>query len=192
MDVPFASSGAMSRAHYGLVRRVETAASVQAADRVVLDEINTIRSTLQQPYLPIKVCKESLVLLLYCAMALNAASPGDLSFAFHHAMNLAELGESILDKRIGYTFCLQMMPPNHELHLMLVNTLRKDLESTSIGRICLALEVLIQIRSEDVAPAVQTRLQFFLRDKKFADGPTWHTTPCFTKIPTVLNCWRSC
>ncbi|KAI6125691.1 armadillo-type protein [Pisolithus croceorrhizus] len=165
MDVPFASSGAMSRAHYSLVRKVETAASVQAADRVVLDEINTIRSTLQQPYLPVKVCKESLVLLLYCATALNAAPPGDLSFAYHHAMNLAELGGSILDKRIGYTFCLQMMPPNHELHLMLVNTLRKDLESTSIGRICLALEVLIQIRNKDVAPAVQTRLQSLLRDK---------------------------
>lgn len=165
MDVPFASSGAMSRAHYSLVCKVETAASVQAADRVVLDEINTIRSTLQQSYLPIKVCKESLVLLLYCATALNAASPGDLSFAFHHAMNLAELGGSILEKRIGYTFCLQMMPPNHELHLMLINTLRKDLESTSIGRIYLALEVLIQIHSEDVAPAVQTRLQFLLRDQ---------------------------
>lgn len=165
MDVPFTSSGAMSRAHYSLVRRVETAVSIQAADGVILDEINTIRSTLQQPYLPIKVCKESLVLLLYCAMALNTSSPGDLSFAFHHAVNLAELGETILDKRIGYTFCLQLMPPNHELHLMLVNTLRKDLESTSIGRVCLALEVLIQIRSEDVAPAVQTRLQFFLHDK---------------------------
>ncbi|KAI6046058.1 armadillo-type protein [Pisolithus marmoratus] len=98
-------------------------------------------------------------------MALNAASPGDLSFAFHHAVNLAEIGESVLDKRIGYTFCLQMMPQSHELHLMLVNTLRKDLESTSVGRICLAMEVLIQIRSEDVAPAVQSRLQFFLRDK---------------------------
>ncbi|KAI6000552.1 armadillo-type protein [Pisolithus albus] len=165
MDVPFTSSGAMSRAHYSLVRRVETAASIQAADGVILDEINTIRSTLQQPYLPIRVCKESLVLLLYCAMALNTSSPGDLSFAFHHAVNLAELGETIPDKRIGYTFCTQLMPPNHELHLMLVNTLRKDLESTSIGRICLALEVLIQIRSEDAAPAVQARLQFFLRDK---------------------------
>lgn len=165
MDVSFASSGAMSRAHYSLVRRVETATSVQAADRVILDEINTIQSTLEQPHLSIKVCKESLILLLYCAMALSAASPGDLSFAFHHAVNLAELGESILDKRIGYTFCLQMMPPNHELHLMLVNTLRNDLESTSIGRICLAMDILMQIRNEDAAPAVQSRLRFFLRDK---------------------------
>ncbi|KAI6032934.1 armadillo-type protein [Pisolithus orientalis] len=175
MDVSFASSGAMSRAHYSLVRRVETATSVQAADRVILDEINTIQSTLEQPHLSIKVCKESLILLLYSAMALSVASPGDLSFAFHHAVNLAELGESILDKRIGYTFCLQMMPPNHELHLMLVNTLRKDLESTSIGRICLAMDILMQIRSEDVAPAVQSRLRFFLRDKNDSVRRRAHT-----------------
>ncbi|KAG1716652.1 hypothetical protein ID866_530 [Astraeus odoratus] len=181
MNVPFISSGAMNRAHYNLVHRVETAGSTQAADQILLGEINVIRSTLQQQRLSIKACKESLILLLYCTMTLAATTPGDLSFAFPHALNLAELGQSVLDKRIGrrppccwrkpfdccigYTFCVELMPAKHELQLMLVNTLRKDLESTSIGRICLAMDVLMQMPNEDVAPAVQPRLQFLLHDK---------------------------
>ena len=53
MDVPFISSGAMSRAQYGLVRRVENAASPQAADQILLNELDVIRHNLQQPHLSI-------------------------------------------------------------------------------------------------------------------------------------------
>lgn len=165
MDVPFLSSGAMSRVHYSLIRRVEAASSAQAADQTLLSEIQVIRTTLEQPHLSIKACKESLILLLYCTMALTTTSPGDLNFAFRHAINLAEQGQSVLDKRIGYTFCVELMPRNHELQLMLVNTLRKDLESASVGRMCLAMDVLMQTPNEDVAPAVHTRLHSLLHDK---------------------------
>lgn len=33
--------------------------------------------------------------------------------------------QSPLDLGTGYTFCVELMPPDHELQLMLVNTLRK-------------------------------------------------------------------
>lgn len=74
----------------------------------------------------------------------------------------------------GYLFCAEVMPPEHELQLMLVNSIRKvsvvslllcivfnivqDLESPSVPRICLALDTLIQSPSKDVIPAIQTRL----------------------------------
>ncbi|KAG8214010.1 armadillo-type protein [Butyriboletus roseoflavus] len=96
-------------------------------------------------------------------MSLSAACPDDLEFAFPHAVNLAELGQSPMDKKIGYIFCTELMPSWHELQLMLVNTLRKDLESTSVARICLALDVLTQAPNEDVIPAVDTRLQSLLQ-----------------------------
>lgn len=38
-------------------------------------------------------------------MSLSAASPGDLEFAFPHAVNLAELGQSPIDKKIGVCQC---------------------------------------------------------------------------------------
>lgn len=42
MEVPFSSSGAMSRAHYALVRKIETA-TPQAADQILLAEVQSIQ-----------------------------------------------------------------------------------------------------------------------------------------------------
>lgn len=46
MEVPFISSGAMSRAHYTLVRKVETASSPSEADQHLLAEVENIRDRL--------------------------------------------------------------------------------------------------------------------------------------------------
>jgi AP-4 complex subunit epsilon-1 len=43
MDVPFINSGALSRAQYSLVRKVESAQSPQAVDQILLSEINGIK-----------------------------------------------------------------------------------------------------------------------------------------------------
>ena len=69
--------------------------------------------------------------------------PGALDFALPHAVNLAEAGSSIDERKtgeayrqflverllltlpLGYLFCSEIMPPHHDLKLMLVNTLRK-------------------------------------------------------------------
>ncbi|RDX56517.1 ARM repeat-containing protein [Lentinus brumalis] len=161
MDVPFLSSGAMSRAHYALVRKIETA-TPQAADQILLAEVHSIRNQLTRSTLTLKQCKECLVLLLYCSMAVNPGVHVDLEFALPHAINLAEAGQTIQDKRTGYLFCAQVMPSEHELQLMLVNSIRKDLESPSVPRICLALDTLIQSPSKDVIPAIQPRLHDLL------------------------------
>jgi AP-4 complex subunit epsilon-1 len=39
MQVPFISSGALSRAHYALVRKVELAQTAQQADSYLLEEV---------------------------------------------------------------------------------------------------------------------------------------------------------
>lgn len=70
------------------------------------------------------------------------------------------------------------MSPDHELRLMLINTLRKvwpygrkhfsqltlwqDLESYTPSLICLSLDNLIASPSEDIIPAVQKRLEDLL------------------------------
>ncbi|KAK0494902.1 armadillo-type protein [Armillaria luteobubalina] len=164
MDVPFISSGASSRRHYAFVRNVETAQSVQQADEYILAEVRSIRSQFNDPGLSLRSCRELLIVLLYCynAVTTSALKQDALYFAFPHAINLAEAASNAKDKRIGYLFCSEVMPPNHELQLMLVNTLRKDLEDTSLTRICLALDNLIASSTEDVIPAVQARLQDLL------------------------------
>lgn len=49
MDVPFISSGAQSRAHYVLVRKVEGATSHQQADQYLLAEVKSICDRIGQP-----------------------------------------------------------------------------------------------------------------------------------------------
>ncbi|RDB25374.1 AP-4 complex subunit epsilon-1 [Hypsizygus marmoreus] len=164
MDVPFHSSGAISRAHYALVRAVESCTSSQSANQYLAAEIKSIRRQLSSPALSLEQCKECLIRLLYCY---NTASHGFLprdafDFALSQAVSLAEASHSIGQKRIGYLFCAEVMPPNHELQLMLVNTLRKDLEHDSIPRICLALDNVIAFSNEDLIPAVQSRLHDLL------------------------------
>ncbi|KAG2078780.1 ARM repeat-containing protein [Suillus decipiens] len=165
MDVTFTNSGALSRAHYSLVRKVESAQSPQAADQIYLSEIDSIRRHFAVGGVSLKECREKLVMLLYCSMNLTHVNPGKLTFALPQAVNLAEMGQTLRDKQLGFLFCTEVMPPNHELQLMLVNTIRKDLESSSTARICLALSVLIQMPNDEVIPAVQSHLQALFMHK---------------------------
>ena len=43
MDVPFSSSGALSRRHYALVRAVESSSSIQEANNILHAEIQAVR-----------------------------------------------------------------------------------------------------------------------------------------------------
>ncbi|KAG1760911.1 armadillo-type protein [Suillus occidentalis] len=168
MDVTFINSGALSRAHYSLVRKVESAQSPQAADQIHLSEIDGIRRHFAVGGISLKECREKLIMLLYCSMNLTHVNPGGLAFALPQAVNLAEMGETLLDKQIGLVFCTEVMPPNHELQLMLVNTIRKDLESSSTARVCLALSTLIQMPNDEVIPAVQSHLQSLFMHKSIS------------------------
>ncbi|KAI9457813.1 ARM repeat-containing protein [Lactarius psammicola] len=170
MEVPYSSSGALSRAHYALVRKVELAQTAQQADDYLYEELGVVSARLSRPGFSSAQCRECLILLLYCSMNTVAGfPPGALEFALPHAVNLAEAGSSIDERKtglsLGYLFCSEIMPPRHDLKLMLVNTLRKDLETDSIARITLALNYLIQCPSEDVIPAVQARLHSLLSHK---------------------------
>jgi AP-4 complex subunit epsilon-1 len=51
MDVPFVESGALNRAHYTLVRNIESASSPEMADSYILKEVQTIRYRLRHPTL---------------------------------------------------------------------------------------------------------------------------------------------
>ncbi|KXN90161.1 AP-4 complex subunit epsilon [Leucoagaricus sp. SymC.cos] len=165
MDVPFISSGALSRAHYALIRKVEESTSEGSINRILEAEIKSIRERLARPGQ--KRSKEALILLLYCSMTATTSifPPGTFDFALPHALSLAEAGSTIEDKRTGYLFCAEMMQPNHDLRLMLVNTLRKDLDHDSISRVCLALDNIILSSSADVIPAIQSRLHDLLSHK---------------------------
>ncbi|KAK7472924.1 hypothetical protein VKT23_001029 [Stygiomarasmius scandens] len=163
--VKFVDSGTTNRLHYVLVKNLESAPSSQVADRIIADQVRSTLHSLADPKLSLRQCKEYLIILLYCHSHIsdNGLLDTPLENALSNAATLAEAGRTVADKRIGYRFCMEIMPKNHPLQLLLVNTLRKDLESDSISHICLALEYLIASTSEDVIPAIQSRLEDLLQ-----------------------------
>ncbi|THH05135.1 hypothetical protein EW145_g5015 [Phellinidium pouzarii] len=189
MDVPFNKSGASSRAHYQIVRSVENAP--QQAEKLLVQETERIRRRSAGKVISTSELRKDLIILLYC---LNS-SAGSVSPA-------------TLAREAWYLFVSEVMPPGHELELMLVNTVRKDLTSHSNARITLALESLISSPSADVVPAVQARCVELLShssllakedDQSKSDYAKELLPPVFVILrrvvkvnhqPTILECFR--
>ncbi|KAH9057664.1 ARM repeat-containing protein [Lactarius vividus] len=151
----YSSSGALSRAHYALVRKPTA---------TYYEELAVVSARLSRPGFSSAQCRECLILLLYCSMnTVVGLPPGALEFALPHAVNLAEAGSSIDERKTGVSYWRLLNPflytnPSSKAK-------RTDLEADSIARTTLALNYLIQCPSEDVIPAVQARLQSLLFHK---------------------------
>ncbi|KAG8688349.1 hypothetical protein FRC08_011483, partial [Ceratobasidium sp. 394] len=160
----YLKSSAVSRHHYALVHKVENAQSVQEADGAVWEEVDRIRVKVAGGLVD---AYEELVVLMYChtAATVRTVSAADLEFALPPAVNLAATGRAVKHRRIGLTFCAMFMPPDHPLQLMLVNTIRKEIESEEMARIALAMDFIVACPSEFLAPAVAPRLEALLPHK---------------------------
>ncbi|QRV93613.1 adaptin amino-terminal region protein [Ceratobasidium sp. AG-Ba] len=110
---------------------------------------------------------DELIILMYChtAASVRTVAAHDLEFALSPAVSLAATGRAIKHRRIGLTFCAMFMPTDHPLQLMLVNTLRKEIESDEVPRIVMAMDFITACPSEFLGPAVAPRLEVLLGNK---------------------------
>ncbi|XP_066523362.1 AP-4 complex subunit epsilon-1 isoform X2 [Hoplias malabaricus] len=92
--------------------------------------------------------RELMVRAMYCEMLGYEAD-----FAYIHAIKLAQQG-TVLEKRVGYLAVSLFLNETHELLLLLVNTVLKDLHSTNLIEVCMALTVVSQIFPKEMIPAV--------------------------------------
>ncbi|OWK62154.1 AP-4 complex subunit epsilon-1 [Lonchura striata] len=107
-----------------------------------------------------RLMKECMVRLIYCEM-LGYES----SFGYIHAIKLAQQG-NLLEKRVGYLAVSLFLHENHELLLLLVNTVVKDLQSTNLVEVCMALTVVSQIFPREMIPAVLPLIEDKLQHSK--------------------------
>ena len=77
--------------------------------------------------------KEYLVRLMYCEMLGH-----EVSFGYIHAVKFTQ-HSSLFEKRVGYLAVGTLLHEDHELILLLVNTIQRDLKSTNVVEICMAL-----------------------------------------------------
>ncbi|XP_067037313.1 AP-4 complex subunit epsilon-1-like isoform X2 [Acropora muricata] len=104
--------------------------------------------------------RENLVRLIYCQMLGH-----DVSSGYVEAIKFAEQ-QSTLDKRVGYLAASLFLHEDHELIVLLINTLQKDLKSTNVMEVCCALTVVCKLINKDMMPALLPQVLQLLQSKR--------------------------
>ncbi|KFO37470.1 AP-4 complex subunit epsilon-1 [Fukomys damarensis] len=129
-------------------------------EKLIQQELNSLKATVSAPTTTLKMMKECMVRLIYCEML-----GYDASFGYIHAIKLAQQG-NLLEKRVGYLAVSLFLHESHELLLLLVNTVVKDLQSTNLVEACMALTVVSQIFPREMIPAVLPLIEDKLQHSK--------------------------
>nr|XP_032634520.1 AP-4 complex subunit epsilon-1 isoform X2 [Chelonoidis abingdonii] len=143
-----------------LIRSITALSSKHEEEKLIQQEQTNLKATVSAPTTTLRLMKECMVRLIYCEM-LGYES----SFGYIHAIKLAQQG-NLLEKRVGYLAVSLFLHENHELLLLLVNTVVKDLQSTNLVEVCMALTVVSQIFPREMIPAVLPLIEDKLQHSK--------------------------
>ncbi|XP_036773684.2 AP-4 complex subunit epsilon-1 isoform X2 [Manis pentadactyla] len=157
---PAAAKAPFSSRLGGLVRGITSLTSKHEEEKLIQQELSNLKATVSAPTTTLKMMKECMVRLIYCEML-----GYDASFGYIHAIKLAQQG-NLLEKRVGYLAVSLFLHESHELLLLLVNTVVKDLQSTNLVEVCMALTVVSQIFPQEMIPAVLPLIEDKLQHSK--------------------------
>ncbi|XP_048014044.1 AP-4 complex subunit epsilon-1 [Megalobrama amblycephala] len=131
-----------------LIKSITELTSKHEEENLMKQELSAMKEQVSSPNTTMKQMREVMVRAMYCEML-----GYDASFTYIHAIKLAQQG-SVLEKRVGYLAVSLFLSEGHELLLLLVNTVLKDLQSTNLIEACMALTVVAQVFPKDMIPAV--------------------------------------
>ncbi|KAM9808274.1 AP-4 complex subunit epsilon-1 [Neosynchiropus ocellatus] len=131
-----------------LIRGITELTSKHEEEKLIQQELLSLKDQVSSPYTSMRQMKELMVRAIYCEMLGYEAS-----FCYIHAIKLAQQGTG-LEKRVGYLCVSLFLNESHELLLLLVNTVLKDLQSTNLLEVCMALTVVSQVFPKDMIPAI--------------------------------------
>uniref|UniRef100_A0A665VCQ8 AP-4 complex subunit epsilon n=1 Tax=Echeneis naucrates TaxID=173247 RepID=A0A665VCQ8_ECHNA len=129
-----------------LIRGITELTSKHEEEKLIQHELASIKDQVSSPNT--SMMKELMVRAIYCESLGYEAS-----FTYIHAIKLAQQGTA-LEKRVGYLAVSLFLNESHELLLLLVNTVLKDLQSTNLIEVCMALTVVSQMFPKDMIPAI--------------------------------------
>lgn len=92
--------------------------------------------------------KEFIIRLVYVEMLGH-----DASFGYIHAVKMTH-DDNVLIKRTGYLAVTLFLDENHDLIILIVNTIQKDLKSDNYLVVCAALNAVCRLINEETIPAV--------------------------------------
>ncbi|XP_037109389.1 AP-4 complex subunit epsilon-1 [Syngnathus acus] len=131
-----------------LIRGITELTSKHEEEKLIQQELTAIKAQASSPNTSMRQMKELMVRAIYCEMLGYEAS-----FCYIHAIKLAQQGTA-LEKRVGYLSVALFLNESHELLLLLVNTVLKDLQSTNLIEVCMALTIVSQLFPKDMIPAI--------------------------------------
>ncbi|KAK6309372.1 hypothetical protein J4Q44_G00208350 [Coregonus suidteri] len=131
-----------------LIKGITELTSKHEEEKLIKKELAAIKEQVASPNTSMRQMKEIMVRAIYCEMLGYQAS-----FSYIHAIKLAQQG-SVLEKRVGYLAVSLFLNETDEFLLLLVNTVLKDLQSTNLIDVCMALTVVSQVFPRDMIPAI--------------------------------------
>ncbi|XP_008810151.1 AP-4 complex subunit epsilon [Phoenix dactylifera] len=151
-----------SKEFLDLVKSIGEARSKAEEDRIILREIDTLKRRIAEPDVPRRKMKEYLIRLVYVEMLGH-----DASFGYIHAVKMTH-DDSLLLKRTGYLAVTLFLNEDHDLIILIVNTIQKDLRSDNYLIVCAALTAVCKLINEETIPAVLPQVVELLGHSKEA------------------------
>ncbi|XP_010247394.1 PREDICTED: AP-4 complex subunit epsilon [Nelumbo nucifera] len=151
-----------SKEFLDLVKSIGEARSKAEEDRIVLNEIEMLKRRINEPDIPKKKMKEYIIRLVYVEMLGH-----DASFGYIHAVKMTH-DDSLLLKRTGYLAVTLFLNEDHDLIILIVNTIQKDLKSDNYLVVCAALTAVCKLINEETIPAVLPQVVELLGHQKEA------------------------
>ncbi|KAL4348291.1 hypothetical protein GQ457_17G019540 [Hibiscus cannabinus] len=151
-----------SKEFLDLVKSIGEARSKAEEDRIVLHEIDTLKRRISEPDIPKRKMKEYIIRLVYIEMLGH-----DASFGYIHAVKMTH-DDSLLVKRTGYLAVTLFLNEDHDLIILIVNTIQKDLKSDNYLVVCAALNAVCKLINEETIPAVLPQVVELLAHPKEA------------------------
>ncbi|CAL5435920.1 unnamed protein product [Camellia sinensis] len=151
-----------SKEFLDLVKSIGEARSKAEEDRIVLHEIEILKRRISEPDIPKRKMKEYIIRLVYVEMLGH-----DASFGYIHAVKMTH-DDNLLLKRTGYLAVTLFLNEDHDLIILIVNTIQKDLKSDNFLVVCAALNAVCKLINEETIPAVLPQVVELLGHSKEA------------------------
>ncbi|EMS64146.1 AP-4 complex subunit epsilon [Triticum urartu] len=151
-----------SKEFLDLVKSIGEARSKAEEDRIISRELDHLKRRLADPDVPRRKMKELLLRLVYAEMLGH-----DASFGHIHAVKMTH-DESLPLKRTGYLAVALFIDERHDLVILVVNTIQKDLRSDNYLVVCAALTAASRLIGEEAIPAVLPQVVDLLAHPKEA------------------------
>ena len=154
------SAGGSSKDFLDLVKAIGEAKSKAEEDRIMAGEQEYLKKKLAEPDIPKRRLKEYIVRLMYLEVLGH-----DASWGYIYAVKVAH-DENLLLKRTGYLAVTLFLNDSHDLIILIVNTIQKDLKSDNHLVVCAALGAALKLINEETIPAVLNQVVDLLAHPK--------------------------